>query len=508
MGKLPEISLRETDLALSEGREIALIDVRQRSLFAQGHLPRSASMPLERLEIEAARLIPSRDAPICLIGDGPDSGLSKRACKSLSSIGYRSAVILKGGASSIASCGRRLWRGTGALSWALARWAAKAYGIPAISSASLLERHSSALIVDTRGRLDFEGGSIAESLSAPGLEAVSRLFAQDIDPRRLVVIVGRPALSALVAQSLICAGLPNPVFALSEGIEGWRENGLSLVKGSKRLLPSPSPGGLLALEAPSRRLIDLFSLRAVDWKGLSPLSEDSSKSLRLIDLRSEEEYLAGHPPGFSSVPSCYLLSNLEGSLPVCGCAVVLYDDVKLRALSAAAWLRQAGWERTYCLIDPKAPKEEGEERDFTERTFLTYLRPRISVARDSGNLAIVDVTPGQGRPRPPAVLRAQRSGLPKALADFEAKNPEAMVALASEDLLDALLCASELLRQDRVYPVLGEALAPWPEPEKEEPLPAADDLAGLLGPSAGRLPPDSRPISQDEPEYEQFKKFS
>lgn len=63
--------------ALTDGGEIALLDVREEGVFAKRHILRACPMALSRLEIMVAKLAPRRSARIvpCDAGDG----LSARA---------------------------------------------------------------------------------------------------------------------------------------------------------------------------------------------------------------------------------------------------------------------------------------------------------------------------------------------------------------------------------------------------------------------------------------------
>src|SRR4051794_11268600 len=62
---------------LSDGRELALIDLREELIFSRGHLLWARCVPLSRLELRFARLVPRRDTRIVLCDDG--DGLAERA---------------------------------------------------------------------------------------------------------------------------------------------------------------------------------------------------------------------------------------------------------------------------------------------------------------------------------------------------------------------------------------------------------------------------------------------
>jgi len=71
---------------LADGGEIALIDVREEGVFAQGHLLLARSAPLSRLELGFARLVPRRATRIVLCD--ADDGLAERAGAILARAGY------------------------------------------------------------------------------------------------------------------------------------------------------------------------------------------------------------------------------------------------------------------------------------------------------------------------------------------------------------------------------------------------------------------------------------
>ena len=62
---------------LGEGKELALIDVREELIFSQNHLLWARNVPLSRLELRFARLVPRKTTRIVLIDD--NDGLVARA---------------------------------------------------------------------------------------------------------------------------------------------------------------------------------------------------------------------------------------------------------------------------------------------------------------------------------------------------------------------------------------------------------------------------------------------
>ena len=55
---------------LLDGAELALLDVREERIFSESHLLFARSLPLSRLELRVARLVPRRATRIVLVDDG------------------------------------------------------------------------------------------------------------------------------------------------------------------------------------------------------------------------------------------------------------------------------------------------------------------------------------------------------------------------------------------------------------------------------------------------------
>ena len=82
---------------LGDGGELALIDLREELTFSQNHLLWARSVPLSRLELRFARLVPRRTTRIVLCDDG--DGLAERAAEILARAGYSDLSLISTAAS-------------------------------------------------------------------------------------------------------------------------------------------------------------------------------------------------------------------------------------------------------------------------------------------------------------------------------------------------------------------------------------------------------------------------
>ena len=77
---------------------------------------------------------------------------------------------------------------------------------------------------------------------------------------------------------------------------------------------------------------------------LATLAAESTRTLYRFDVRSPEEYEAGHPRGFVGAPGGQLVQEIDAFAPVRGGRIVLADDLGVRADMTASWLAQMAWD--------------------------------------------------------------------------------------------------------------------------------------------------------------------
>jgi len=203
--------------------------------------------------------------------------------------------------------------------------------------------------------------SIPSATSVPGAELVLRARELAPDPKTQVIVncAGRTR-SIIGTQSLVNAGLPNPVAALRNGTIGWKLAGQVLDTGAARQAPDASTSNRAAAQAGARAVAERAGVR---WLALDALAslDASTRTVYRFDVRTPEEHAAGHLPGFASAPGGQLVQETDHAVPVRGARIVLADDDGVRAPMTASWLAQMGWE--VYVVDPLAPASARSEID-------------------------------------------------------------------------------------------------------------------------------------------------
>ncbi len=336
------VSTAAVRAALIEGREIALLDVREEGPYSRGHPLFAVSLPLSRLELKVLDLVPRFDAPIVLYDDG--GRLVERAEARLGALGYTDVARLDGGLDGWRRAGGEVFIDVNVPSKAFGELVESKRHTPSLSAREvdrLIAEKADVVVLDSRRFEEYRNMSIPTGTSVPGGELVLRTV--------IVNCAGRTR-SIIGTQSLINAGIPNPVFALRNGTIGWTLAGLDLDRGAGRRFPKLSPAARAAAQSRASALSERAGVRSVSRDTVEAWRrEPRGFTLFLLDVRNPGEFEAGHLPGFRSAPGGQLVQATDEWVGVRHARLVLADDDGVRATLAASWLIQMGWRNVHVL---------------------------------------------------------------------------------------------------------------------------------------------------------------
>ncbi|AOI50254.1 sulfurtransferase [Burkholderia oklahomensis C6786] len=375
------MSAADVRAALLAGAEIALIDVREEDPYAHGHPLWAANFPLSKLELEAWTRIPRRDTTIAIYGEALGEDLAPRAAAVLAALGYTRVHRLEGGLAGWQAAGGELFIDVNVPSKAFGELVDAKRHTPSLSAhevKQLIDARADVVIVDARRFDEYQTMSIPTATSVPGAELVLRVRELAPDPATRVIVncAGRTR-SIIGAQSLINAGLPNPVAALRNGTIGWTLAGQTLDRGASRRFPEHVEAE--RREAARRAARDVARRAGVARIALRDLRtlESDDRTLYRFDVRTPDEYAAGHLPGFASAPGGQLVQETDHHAPVRGARIVLADDDGVRADMSASWLAQMGWDVS--VVEPADARERSERGQPAARTPQPAESPTVSV---------------------------------------------------------------------------------------------------------------------------------
>ncbi|AJE21186.1 rhodanese-related sulfurtransferase [Azotobacter chroococcum] len=346
MSRIATRSFADIRAALLAREELALLDVREEAPFAEGHPLFAANIPLSRLEIEVYARAPRRSTPVTVYDDG--EGLAERAAERLLALGYRDVALLEGGLAGWREAGGELFIDVNVPSKAFGELVEAERHTPSLAAEevkALLDEKADVVVLDARRFDEYQTMSIPGGTSVPGAELVLRVRELAPNPATRVIVncAGRTR-SIIGTQSLVNAGIPNEVAALRNGTIGWTLAGQQLEHGQSRRFAGVSAENRAQAAASARSVADRAGVGRAGLADLARWREEAGRTTYLFDVRTPEEYEAGHLPGARSTPGGQLVQETDHFASVRGARLVLADDDGVRANMSASWLAQMGWE--------------------------------------------------------------------------------------------------------------------------------------------------------------------
>lgn len=466
--QIPPQALKEM---IRDGEELAILDVREEGQFARAHLLFAASLPLSHLEMRAASLVPRRNVRVVVV-DGDGGALAEKAARKLFDFGYTNIAVLRGGTEGWKQAGYELFSGVYVPSKAFGEFVEHECGTPRIDAADLkkkIDAGEDIVILDSRPLDEFTRMSIPGGVDCPGAELVYRVHDMAPDPKTTVIVncAGRTR-SIIGAQSLINAGIPNKVMALKNGTMGWHLAGFKVARGETRHAPAPSTAGLAKAKERAADVAKRFAVRRIDHRALQRFAEErTARTLYVFDVRTPEEYRAGHLPGSRLAPGGQLVQATDTYAGIRNARIVLADNDGVRAAMTAHWLIQMGWNDVFVLKNALEGRklETGAEPAAMlgepgkcESIDAAGLKSRIA----KGEVVVVDLDTSLNYKRGhiPGAWFGVRATLPQALGKLPASGT---VVVASPDGVLAQFAAAELAAAapDRAVLALEGGTAAW-----------------------------------------------
>jgi rhodanese-related sulfurtransferase len=423
--------------------------VREEGLFGPEHILLAIHLPLSHLELRAPYLVPRRNTRVVLC-DGRGEGLAQRAADMLAAHGYSDLAVLDGGVAAWKAAGHTVFSGVNVPSKAFGEVVEHRYGTPSISAQELhakIAAQENMVVVDSRPLDEFRVMSIPGGTCVPGAELVYRIGALAPDPETLVVVncAGRTR-SIMGAQSLINAGIPNRVVALRNGTMGWHLAGLELDHGQDRYLPEVPAAQAERARERADAVRAHYGVRRIDRATLAAWQGDPDRTVYLLDVRSPEEFAAGHLPGSLSAPGGQLVQATDRYVGTLRARIVLVDD-GVRAPMTASWLAQMGLHEVVLLegeldgdLETGRPPERALGLDALEGLRIA---PRaLQQSLQEGRTQVLDLTRSVAYRA--GHIAGARHGVRTALAGPIASLPaHDLLVLTSEDGLLARYAVAE-----------------------------------------------------------------
>ncbi|MEN3355171.1 MAG: hypothetical protein V7640_3329 [Betaproteobacteria bacterium] len=346
MSMAKRVSAEQLKALLHDGAELALLDVREAGQFGESHLLFATPLPYSRLEIDISALVPRKSARIVLCDDG-EAGVAELAARRLNAIGYSDIAVLEGGTCGWASAGYALFAGVNVPSKLFGELVEHEYHTPRVTVAELARMKKEGddfILVDGRPFPEYQKMNIPGGICCPNAELPYRIREIVKNPKTKIIVncAGRTR-SILGAQTLINFGVPNPVYALENGTQGWVLADLELERGASRRYPDRvDESALPAMQTQAQTLMARYGLERVGAATLDAWLRDAHRTTYLLDVRTPEEFQAGSIPGAVHAPGGQLIQATDQWVGIRNARIVLLDSEGVRAPVVASWLKQLG----------------------------------------------------------------------------------------------------------------------------------------------------------------------
>lgn len=354
---------------LGDGAELAILDIRPPEEVGPYGLPLVATnLPAERLDAELDRFVPRRGVRTVLVDAG--DGAARQAVDRLSARGWTGLRHLEGGIPAWTDGGADGLPTFDTLGVVFSGRIRDEKHTPVVTADELKAARDAGedvVVLDSRTLPEFAANHVPGAIGVPGAELLLR-FADVVPSPATRVVVSCAGLPRAIigAQTLIDAGVPNPVAYLHDGTRGWTEAGLALEEGAHAVFGPPSDRARAFARDHLARLAADDSFPLIDPATAASWSRDPDRTTYLLDVRTPDEFAASHLPGAISSEGGQLLGLAIRTIAVRGARVVLIDDqLGVRARTVAHWLQRRGYEIALLLHD-----FAGEARESTPEVSL------------------------------------------------------------------------------------------------------------------------------------------
>jgi rhodanese-related sulfurtransferase len=458
------VTPRQLKNMLHDGDEIALLDVREAGQFGESHLLFATPLPYSRLELDVVALVPRKSARVVLCDDGV-LGVAERAERRLQALGYTDVAVLAGGNQAWAAAGYALFKGVNVPSKLFGELVEHEYGTPRVTAQELVrmkETGEDFVLFDGRPLNEHQKMTIPGSTCCPNAELPYRVSSMVKNPRtRIIVNCAGRTRSILGAQTLINFGVPNPVYALENGTQGWYLSDLQLEHGSMRRYPDRiDESSLPALKAAAGRLMQRFAIQTVSARQVEAWLKETDHTTYLCDVRTPEEFAAGTIPGAVHAPGGQLIQATDQWVGVRNARIVLIDGGEgVRAPVVASWLAQLGCDARVLEGGVKSGLKGAPAARPALPEIAKISPAELKKVCDAGHCAIFDLG-GSMNFRNAHVPGSRWSTRVRLASD--ARNEKGPIVLVAEDAGVTRLAAVELLEAGiRDVMLLEGGLVAW-----------------------------------------------
>ena len=361
-------------------------------------------------------------------------------------MGYSDIAVLEGGTRAWRDAGYALFAGVNVPSKLFGELIEHEYHTPRVSVTELRRMQEAGedfVVVDGRPYAEYHKMNIPGGICCPNAELPYRIREIVKEPSTKIIVncAGRTR-SILGAQTLINFGVPNPVYALENGTQGWVLADFELERGAARRYPERiDESALPGLRAQASKLMERIGVGTVAAAEVQQWLKDAQRTTYLLDVRTPEEFSAGSIAGAVHAPGGQLIQATDQWVGVRNARIVLIDSEGVRAPVVASWLAQLGCD-AYVLDGGIHSGVKAHPPAKSALPALSSISPaELKSAVDAGTCTVFDLGPSMSYRK--AHLPGSRWSIRSRLVDA-ARGAQGDIVLVADDADVARVVAVDL----------------------------------------------------------------
>lgn len=339
---------------LRDGGELAVLDIRTPEEVGYASPLFATNLPAAQVAAELNRFVPRKTVRTVLVDDG--SGAAATLIAGLAAKGWTDLHALEGGIPAWVEGGTEALPTFDIPGVPFVTKIREEKITPVISAEELKawrDAGEDVVVLDSRTLAEFDISHVPGAIAVPGAELLLR-FNDLVSASTTKVVISCAGLprAILGAQTLIDAGIGNFVAYLDEGTRGWTNAGYPLESGRTASYGPATDTARRFAGDHAKKLSGADDLHFIDRETAAAWAADRQRTTYLLDVRTPEEFAAGHLLETISAEGGQLLGVAYRTIAVRGARVVLVDDpAGIRARTVAHWLKRRGYEIALLLHD-------------------------------------------------------------------------------------------------------------------------------------------------------------
>ena len=348
---------------LDDGQELAVLDIRAKDQVTYYGQPLfGTNLPADRVLDEIDRSVPRRGVRTVLVdgGDGRGAALAE----TLHAGGWSDIHALDGGFPA----------------WLESGFSERSFDIPGRDFSLAVQRERKTpvvtveqlkarrekgediIVIDTRTVPEYARNHVPGAVNVPGAELLLR-YTEVVPSAKTQIVVSCAGLprAILGAQTLIDAGVDNPVAYLEDGTAAWKRAGWDLEEGATAGYSAATDRSRKFGRDHAAKFSSAGKFPEIDLKTARAWAADPDRTTYLLDVRTPEEFSAENIPGSLASEGGQLLGLSSRTIATRGARLVLIDDTDgIRARTVAHWLSRRKFEiailrHAFAQADAKQP---------------------------------------------------------------------------------------------------------------------------------------------------------